>query len=132
MDQKDARRAAHVLTDAGIPCVADSRGGWGGSEGAQIWGVRPYIADGLTGNYETREQMPRLWQQLLALSDAFEASAKAMEEHRKTHRLAAGGAPCNQCALLSEASDITYEAFRLLRDARPERGREVGREPGTG
>lgn len=65
MEQAEARRLATSLTRAGIPAIADSRGGWSGQPASQIWGVRPAQPDGLTGNYESLEEMPERWQEAL-------------------------------------------------------------------
>lgn len=50
------RAGAIGRTQAGIPATADSRGGWSGQPGSQIWGVRPAKPDGLTGNYESAQE----------------------------------------------------------------------------
>lgn len=65
MDQVEARRTARALTAAGVPAIADSRGGWSGQPASQIWGVRPARPDGLTGNYESLEEMPARWREAL-------------------------------------------------------------------
>lgn len=65
MDQSEARRVAQFLNTAGLDVIADSRGGWSGQPGSQIWGVRPMRHDGQTGNYESVDQMPGVWQDVL-------------------------------------------------------------------
>lgn len=105
MDQMEARGTARDLNLCGIAAIADNRGGWGGSESAGIWGVRPARDDGLTGIYESVAQMPPKWQEALRLVAAVDTALERQKAHLVTHEKNGGRAACNRCALLSEAVD---------------------------
>jgi hypothetical protein len=65
MEQTEARSLARRLCGHGFQVIADNRGGWSGQSGSQIWGVRPMRPDGLTGNFESVDEMPEEWRKVL-------------------------------------------------------------------
>lgn len=109
VDQSEARRIAQTLSAVGIRAIADNQGGWGGQEKSSIWGVRPFPEDGLTGNYETVEQMPERWQRVLAASDALTEVIRQQQEHAAWHHESPGRGACDTCGDFSEAVDAAAE-----------------------
>lgn len=108
----DARKAARVLTRMGFPAIADSRGGWSGQPGSLVWGVRPFPVDGLTGNYEEREQMPQAWQAALAADDALVVAHEREAIHRESCKL---GKPCQGYPQYENALTRAYHAYQEAR-----------------
>jgi hypothetical protein len=113
MDQKEARRLAQALTCAGFRAVADSRGGWSGGPASQVWGVKPFPDDGLTGIYETRDQMPRKWLKVVTAVEAVDRAVAAELKHSRLHQGPGRGA-CDRCGDLSDVTERASERLREL------------------
>ena len=102
MDHTQARNAARMLNTAGLDVVADCRDGW--PDGI-VWGVRPAHPVRGTRNYESVNEMPQVWQDVL--------TGRTDPEHDPDEVITGGLAKTSASEALEQINDWLVRHFRM-------------------